>query len=159
MFHHFHSETQPAYAAGSISAEELELIIRSVGRANVLDADEYIQRRADGTLLPHQTCITFDDGLKCQYDVALPVLLRHNIRAAWHIYTCVYEEENTPEDLEVYKYFQSRAFSNIDEFYAAFFEAAKKIRPPRARCMASAEAKATRLKHLSTQCLTENSAC
>lgn len=120
MFHHFHSETQPKYAAGSITADELECIIRAVGRDNVLDADVYAQRRIDGTLLPQQTCFTFDDGLQCQYQVALPVLQRHNIRAAWHIFTCVYEER-VPEQLEVYKYFQAQYYTTIDDFYRDFF--------------------------------------
>ena len=66
MFHHFHSGDCPAYAAGSINADDLDLIIRSVGRDNVLDADVYAQRCALGTLLAHQTCITLDDGLQCQ---------------------------------------------------------------------------------------------
>lgn len=124
MFHHFHSATETKYAAGSITADELEHIIRVVGRDNILDADVYARCRIEGTLLPQQTCFTFDDGLKCQYEVALPVLKRHNIRAAWHVYTCLHQER-IPEQLEVYKYFQAQFYTDINDFYRDFFNKAE----------------------------------
>jgi len=129
-----------------MTAQELELMISCIGRENVLDADVYIERWTSGTLLPHQTCITLDDGLQCQYHIALPVLQRHNIRAAWHIFTCVHQER-TLEQLEVYKYFQAQCYPSVDEFYTDFFAAAERNYGPRVKtALESAEA-ATHASH------------
>lgn len=66
-------------------------------------------------------CITFDDGLKCQYDIALPVLKKHNLTAFWFIYTLPVSN-NKPVKLELYRHFRSTKFKNIDDFYSAFRE-------------------------------------
>jgi len=58
----------------------------------------------------------------------------------------VYEEE-TPEQLEIYKYFHSQCFSNIDEFYVAFFEAAEKAHGARVREAVASDAAASHAAH------------
>ena len=122
LFHDFHNGAEAA-AAGSMTADELDLIINSIGRENILDAAVYAKHRADGTLLPHQTCITFDGGLRCQYEIALPVLRRYDIRAIWHV--CVHNEGSpTYINEQVLNYFQEQCYPTIHEFYAAFFDAA-----------------------------------
>ena len=48
----------------------------------------------------NEICLTFDDGLKSQYDVALPILNDFNIKAFFFISTSVYT--SNPNLLEVY---------------------------------------------------------
>lgn len=117
MFHHFHGfgnrETQ-----GSISATELDELIQFVGRERILSAEDWLQRAHQKTLNPEDTCLTFDDSLKCQYDVALPVLEAHGLTAFWFVYTSIYTGQT--DRLEIYRYFRD-TFPNMDDFYDAFF--------------------------------------
>ena len=77
MFHHFHDGRHPA-GQGSLSAHELADVIRFLGPARILPAREWLTRALAGTFDRGDLCLTFDDNLRCQYDVALPVL-RHRI--------------------------------------------------------------------------------
>ena len=123
MFHHFHDHTHPK-SQGSIAAIELEQIIKFVGVGNILDADEWTERSISGELHAHHRCITFDDNLRCQYDIAFPVLQKYKINAFWFIYTSVFEGNH--EKLELYRYFRHEYFDSIDDFYESFFETIKK---------------------------------
>ena len=121
MFHHFHG-TGFAPSQGSIDADTFEHILAHYAQSHrVLDADEYLQRALSGELGPRDVCITFDDSLLCQYDVALPVLERHGLHAFWFIYSGVIAGRIEP--LEVYRRYRSEYFDDIDGFYAAFFKA------------------------------------
>jgi peptidoglycan/xylan/chitin deacetylase (PgdA/CDA1 family) len=118
MFHHFHGGIHPA-VQGSIDAYQFRLILDAVGVQNILSADAWMQRAIDGELHPTETCVTFDDALLCQYDVAKPVLDELGIKAFWFIYTSVFE--GTIEKLELFRCFRSTAFGDVDDFYNAFF--------------------------------------
>ena len=54
---------------------------------NVLPPDEAARRLAQGTLPERALAITFDDGYADNHDVALPILLRHGLTAAFFIAT------------------------------------------------------------------------
>lgn len=118
MFHHFHGGIHPE-VQGSITGSQFRAILEAVGIHNVLSADIWMQKAIDGKLRPADTCVTFDDALLCQYDVAKPVLDELGVRAFWFIYTSVFE--GTVEKLELFRYFRSTAFGDMDEFYHAFF--------------------------------------
>lgn len=122
MFHHFHGGVHPA-VQGSIDTEQFRAILEAVGAQNVLSAEAWKQKAMDGTLESGETCVTFDDALLCQYDVAKPVLDEFGIKAFWFIYTSVFE--GIIEKLELFRYFRSTAFEDIDDFYRAFFEVTK----------------------------------
>lgn len=122
MFHHFHGGVHPA-VQGSIDAEQFRAILEAVGVQNILSAEAWTQKAIRGTLGPTDTCVTFDDALLCQYEVAKPVLDELGIKAFWFIYTSVFE--GTIEKLELFRYFRSTAFEAIDDFYRAFFEVTK----------------------------------
>jgi peptidoglycan/xylan/chitin deacetylase (PgdA/CDA1 family) len=64
--------------------------------------------------------LTFDDNLRCQYDVAYPVLRERGLTACWFVYTSVLED--VVETLELYRHFRCSYFGDIDAFYDAFFE-------------------------------------
>ena len=111
MFHYFHNEIHKP-SQGSISAEELEHIINT---ENVVSAKEWIDDKG--------ICLTFDDGLKAQYDIALPILKKHNLTAFWFVNTAMYEGKNIT--LELYRSFRNKYYSNINAFYIDFFKEAK----------------------------------
>lgn len=120
MFHHFHGAGH-APGQGSISAADLETLIAQAGRERILPAREWLQRARKGALAPRDLCLTFDDDLRCQYDVARPVLERHGLTAFWFVYTSVLD--GRPERLEIYRAFRTRCFASVDAFYDAFFTA------------------------------------
>ncbi|HEY2588338.1 MAG TPA: polysaccharide deacetylase family protein [Tepidisphaeraceae bacterium] len=120
MFHHFHSARHPA-GQGSISAEQLGQIIERIGPRRILPARQWMRCAMTATLRPTDVCLTFDDNLRCQYDVALPVLEAYGLTAFWFVYTSVCQ--GNIERLEVYRYFRTTCFDSVDAFYDAFFAA------------------------------------
>ena len=73
MFHHFHGKTHPK-AQGSISCEEFEELIIKIGLDRVVSAKFFTESILNNSLPKNSVCLTFDDNLKCQFDIALPVL-------------------------------------------------------------------------------------
>ena len=56
---------------GSISKDEFYKIIKFIGRDNILDADIFFSRLKENSLSDRNVCFTFDDGIKCQFDIAI----------------------------------------------------------------------------------------
>src|SRR3989338_1136201 len=119
MFHHFHNEKH-LKTQGSISAEDLEKILNYIGRERILSPLEWLERLAENKLSPEDICLTFDDGLLSQIDVALPVLEHYGLKALWFVYSGVFEGQL--ENLEIYRFFRTKYFENIDDFYNLFFQ-------------------------------------
>ena len=47
-----------------------------------------VSERLERSELRHNDIVlTFDDGLRCQYDIALPILNKHGIGAFWFVYS------------------------------------------------------------------------
>jgi peptidoglycan/xylan/chitin deacetylase (PgdA/CDA1 family) len=122
MFHHFFDEAHPR-GQGAISANELEAVLDELGRDNILPPDEWQRRALSGTLGQTDLCLTFDDALRCQYDVALPVLKAMGLKAFWFVYSGVFQ--GRPEVLEIYRHFRMTAFEDLGAFYAEFDGAAR----------------------------------
>jgi peptidoglycan/xylan/chitin deacetylase (PgdA/CDA1 family) len=120
MFHHFHSPAHPA-GQGSISQDQFREMIFHLNPARILPADEWQRRAQAGKLHDHDLCLTFDDNLRCQFDVAYPVLRELNLTAFWFVYTSVLEGKL--EKLELYRQFRMTRFESVDDFYEAFFAA------------------------------------
>ena len=72
MFHHFHGRGHPV-GQGSISASDLESIIRRLGRQNILDAADWMESALRMQLRKNAVCLTFDDNLRCQFHLGLQV--------------------------------------------------------------------------------------
>lgn len=102
MFHRFHTSCGADQWQGALSPEEFESILLYVGVKNILSPDEWLLRLRDNRLGHNDLCITFDDGLRCQVEYALPVLEQYGIQAFWFIYTSVFE--NALIKSEVYSY-------------------------------------------------------
>ena len=117
LFHHFHDAKHPK-GQGAISADDLDRIIAHVDRRRILPAREWAERALAGTLGPRDLCLTFDDNLRCQYDIALPVLEAHGITAFWFVYTAPLAGDG--DRLELYRYFRTVAFPDVGDFYRTF---------------------------------------
>ena len=123
MFHHFCDDTHPR-GQGAINAEELDLLLTFYKQKyNIICAQEYKDKLLTNQLSSYDVCLTFDDALKCQYDVALPVLKKHNLTAFWFIYTSPIQ--GILEKLEVFRHFRTICFPDIESFYQAFFHKAQ----------------------------------
>jgi len=119
MFHHFHGDKHPK-GQGSINAEEFAKIIESAGQSNLIDPVDWLGRIQFNELSGRNVCITFDDNLRCQYDIAVPVLEEYDLKAFWFVYTSPFT--GADQRLEVYKYFRDACFNSINDFYNKFFE-------------------------------------
>lgn len=119
MFHHFHDNKIFKKSQGSISKDQFYKIIKIIGRKNILNANDFYEKLKTKKLKNNETCLTFDDGLKCQYSIGLPVLEDLNIKAFFFINTSVYK--GNYQMLEIFRYFRTNYFQNIDQFYEIFF--------------------------------------
>lgn len=118
MFHHFHGGGHPA-GPGAISADDLDAMIGFIGRERLLPARDWHERARTGRLAEGQLCITFDDNLRCQYDIARPVLAKHGLTAFWFVYTGANTGKSV--QLEIHRYFRTTRFDGMEAFYAALF--------------------------------------
>ena len=126
MFHHFHDTIKHITGQGSISAKEFRSILDYYAETyNIISADEFLYKSQNNLLSNVDVCLSFDDGLLCQYDVALPVLDEKGIKAFWFVYTSPID--GVLEKLEVYRHFRFSKFNDIEDFYRAFFRIAEDI--------------------------------
>ena len=126
LFHHFHGAGHPK-GQGSVSARTFREILEFAGVDNFLPAQEWRERAEADQLEAHHLCVTFDDNLLCQFEIALPVLEEMGMTAFWFIYTSPFEGQAVK--LEIYRYFRTTAFEQIKDFYRAFFAAAERCNP------------------------------
>lgn len=118
MFHHFHDERH-APGQGSLSADDLAELIRFVGPDRILPARDWLSRALAEDLADDDLCLTFDDNLLCQHDVALPVLRTLDLTAFWFVPTSMMQGD-LPR-LELYRAFRVKCFDDVNDFYEAFF--------------------------------------
>lgn len=86
-FHRTLAEPDPLLP-GEPDARMFDRILGWIGaQFRVLDPLEACERLFDGTLPARPAVITFDDGYRDNYTVALPLLQRHGMRAAFFIAT------------------------------------------------------------------------
>jgi len=120
MFHHFHGTGHPV-VQGSIDAGQLTRMVEFLsGQHRILDAREWLAKALAGRLDKSDLCLTFDDSLLCQKDVAIPVLRKLGITAFFFIYSSVFQGNLEP--LEIYRAFRTKYFDSVDTFYGQFFE-------------------------------------
>lgn len=119
MFHHFHDNKKHIKSQGSINKSMLIKLINFIGRKNIIDADEFLKKFQRNKLKKNHVCLTFDDSLKCQFDIAKPVLDKFNIKAFFFVYTA--SLENELNYIEIFRYFRSKFYKSINIFYKDFF--------------------------------------
>lgn len=126
MFHHFHDKKRHLPGQGSINKSQLKKIINYIGRDNILSPLDFLEN-IKNKKNPKKVCFTFDDALKCQYDIALPVLEEYKIKAFFFVYTSILDDK--PDLLEIYRYFRLNHFRNVNEFYHSFYKVMMTIFP------------------------------
>ena len=120
MFHHFHDEGIHTKGQGSIDKDDFYKMINFIGRNNILDADIFYEKFKNNKLKNNEVCLTFDDALKCQIDIALPVLEDLQIKSFFFAYTSMFQGK--VDNLEFFRYFRMNYFENVDEFYNNFYK-------------------------------------
>ena len=120
MFHHFHDNRFHSKSQGSIDKDDFYKLINFIGRNNILDADVFYEKFKNNKLKNNEVCLTFDDAIKCQIDIALPILEELKIKSFFFVYTSIFESK--PDLLEFYRYFRMNYFKSINEFYDSFYK-------------------------------------
>jgi peptidoglycan/xylan/chitin deacetylase (PgdA/CDA1 family) len=118
MFHYFHGGDHPE-GQGTLSAQELAELLDFIGVERIVSPDEWCAR-VETNSLDDAICLTFDDGLRSQYDVAVTVLERCSLRAFFFVHTSALADPPTGPELA--RYLRS-TYQDVDGFYEAFFEA------------------------------------
>ena len=120
MFHHFHDNVIHKKGQGSIDKDDFYKMINFIGRNNILDADVFYEKLKNNKLKNNEVCLTFDDSIKCQIDIALPILEELKIKSFFFVYTSIFQGK--PDNLEFFRYFRMNFFKSVDEFYDRFYE-------------------------------------
>jgi peptidoglycan/xylan/chitin deacetylase (PgdA/CDA1 family) len=119
MFHHFH-DLHHYKSQGSLGSDEIrQILLFLLNKFQIISPFDYLYKHSNNTLQENEICLTFDDGLLCQYDVALPVLESLSLQAFWFIYSSAIEKKEG--NLEIYRYFITNYFNSQDDFYSNFF--------------------------------------
>ena len=119
MLHHFYDENIHLKGQGAISKDEFNKLLDFIEKKhNIIPAKDWTQKAIENSLKQNEVCLTFDDGLRCQYDIAMPVLEQRNLTAFWFVYSSVFYGEIGK--LELYRYFRTPYFNNVEEFYIKF---------------------------------------
>ena len=122
MFHHFHDDDRHPRSEGSLSVGDFERLLEYLGaRFELLDARVFADKVLAGDLQGSEVCLSFDDSLKCQFDLAVPVLATRGLSAFFFVYTSVFTD--TPDKLELYRDFRNTRFADVAAFQDAFFAA------------------------------------
>lgn len=119
MFHHFHGGLHKPDTANSLSEHQFEKILNYIGVKNILSPDQWIAAAKNGELNPSHRCLTFDDGLKNQFDIALPVLQKYKLKGFWFIYSAQYEGKYPR--LDIFRRFRYHHYDDIEDYYKDFF--------------------------------------
>ena len=123
MFHYFHDGERHPVAQGTVSAPEFEESLdRFASGGKLLGAGEWAFKADRNELREGEACLTFDDGLRCQADVALPALKERGLTAFWFPQSNILTGDVGL--LEVFRRFRSECFGSLSEFYEAFFSLA-----------------------------------
>ena len=127
MFHHFCSANYKK-TPGALSKTLFKTKLKKLSKKfNLLSAVNYLKLLKSNKLKKNDIFVSFDDALKCQIDIALPILDSMKIKAFFFIYTSIFDKKFNK--LELYRDFRYNKFKNIDDFYKNFFYFLKKEYP------------------------------
>jgi peptidoglycan/xylan/chitin deacetylase (PgdA/CDA1 family) len=115
LFHQFHSSKSFYKSPGSLEKDTFYKFIKN-NIKRIKSPEEFLNsKNSDKTI-----SLTFDDGLKCQYKIALDVLENFKIKAFFFIFSEFLENKHfTVENI---RYFTYKYFKNRDYFYKSFFK-------------------------------------
>ena len=124
MLHHFTGDGHP-YIQGALTADDLRRFLDRLGTFRIMQAHDYEAAARDGSLQPGEICLTFDDALKSQSDIAAPVLAERGLTAFFFVYSQPFVAPS-PVSFEVQRYFRNRHFKTPEQFYPEFYSTARK---------------------------------
>ncbi|MDD9899584.1 MAG: polysaccharide deacetylase family protein [Alphaproteobacteria bacterium] len=127
MFHHFHDGKQHPYIQGALTAEEFRDVLTGANGLEILPAQTWLDLFYKGELKPTQSCITFDDALQCQYDIALPIMEELGLTAFWFVYSSVFE--GVMEPFELHRFFKNVAYDSVEDFNRSFIDGIRRFQP------------------------------
>ena len=81
MFHNFHDNKIHPYSQGSLDKFDLEKLINFVGVENIVNPNEFIELINNKNFNLKKVCLTFDDGILSQLDIAIPILDKYKLKA------------------------------------------------------------------------------
>jgi len=118
MFHRLHKTGAKPLGQGSISDSIFRNIIHKIGPQNIISPSEWMNIKNSEEMKQSKFCLTFDDGLKSQYEIASPILDEFNIKAFYFIYTktfsCSYDKN------EIANYLITNQYESIELFLTIF---------------------------------------
>ena len=120
MFHRFKNSKMKYSGPGALSSRDLKKIIKFIGRKRILNPDEWINKIKKGNLKNKDLCLTFDDGLKSQFNIALPVLNKSNIKAFWFMHS--YTSPKKFDKSEIFSILIVNKFKKYKNFANKFFK-------------------------------------
>ena len=109
MFHHFHDSKKHHRSQGSITADQLIKLIDYIGKNNIIDPSDFYNLVKEKKLNSKKVCLTFDDGLKSQFDIAYPILEEKKIKAFFFVYSSIFTKKINY--LEIFRDFRNTKFS------------------------------------------------
>ena len=119
MFHRFCAPGEAVRPQGALTPQEFERILLFIGPNCILAPGEWMDRLSRGALEPHHLCITFDDGLRSQFEHALPVLDHLGLKGFWFVYSCVFKGETVKAEIYSHAAAQLGGMSAlVSEFFA-----------------------------------------
>ena len=126
MFHRFHQDGAPSHGQGAISQSSFEAMLTYVGIDRILSPQEWMERARRGSLRNGDLCLTFDDGLKSAWTIALPIMKYFNIKAFWFIYTSVFDDGFDIK--EIFSQISTLLYDKNEDFFGDFEEF---LQPPK----------------------------
>ena len=113
LFHHFNQNKKYYDSPGSLDKNKFFKFIKKY--KDLITRPEKFLKETNNKKI----CLTFDDGLKCQYDIALPILEEFKIKSFFFVFT--YPHEKTDLTIETIRYFRYKYFLNQKLFYKTLF--------------------------------------
>ena len=122
MFHNFHDSKDFLSTPGSISKKKFENLVKELKnkKFNLINPKTFFLKIKKKNLKKKDILLTFDDGLKCQIKIILPILEKYKIQSIFFIPTFKYFKLNST--LEAKRYFIYTKFKNIKNFYKIYFK-------------------------------------
>ncbi len=114
MFHRFHKSKLDSVQQGSLSESNFIKIIKKIGKKNILSPQEWIIKYQNNSLKKNQTCFTFDDGLKSQKKIAIPIMKKFRIKAFFFIHSLAIN--NKIDNKELTSFLVSQKYEKHDNF-------------------------------------------
>ena len=120
LFHHFHSNKNFYKSPGSLTKNKFHKFIKK-NRKFIKNPEEFLFSSNKEKIMT----LTFDDGLKCQFDIALEVLENFNLKGFFFIFTSPYCNDHFT--IENIRYFRYKYFHSSREFYLSFYNKYEKV--------------------------------